>query len=402
MAKTTGFRSVGFQIRVHAGENALAMLAEEVDRQRAKRVMLVCGRSVAAKTDLLQRAKDVLGERFAGVFDGVLAGSPLPSVEKGTVMAAETGADLLVALGGGSAVVTTRAIIILLAEGGRAQDHATRYHPENPPVSPRLMQPKIPNIIVATTPTTATSRAGTAVIDPETGHRLELFDPKTRPAAVIWDEAALLSAPPQLCLSAASSCYSGVVGGLQTESIDPLTEGDLLQAHRLLAANMPLVNREPENGGVRLNLAVAAFLMNRSGDTRGAGGGGAMAVVSSLAHSLDTLYPDCGHGSAYSILTAPGIRFNRGHNAAGQARLARIMGVDAAGMDEDQAARAAADGVESTYRNVGLPLRLRDVGVPQDGIPRIAEDSMTDFGLHRNVRPVESQSELEGVLEEAW
>jgi len=402
LPRSTGFRSVGFPIRIHAGANALAMLAEEVDRQRAKRVLVVCGRSVAEKTDLVQRAKEVLGERFAGVFDGVLAGSPLPSVEKGTAMAADTGADLLVALGGGSAVVTTRAIIILLAEGGRAQDHATKYPPGQPPVSPRLMQPKIPNIIVATTPTTATSRAGTAVIDPETGHRLELFDPKTRPAAVIWDEAALLSAPPQLCLSAASSCYSGVVGGLQTESIDPLTEGDLLQAHRLLAANLPLVNLKPENGGVRLNLAVAAFLMNRSGDTRGAGGGGAMAVVSSLAHSLDTLYPDCDHGSAYSILTAPGIRFNRSHNTAGQARLAQIMGVDTPGMDDDQAARAAADGVESTYRGVGLPLRLQDVGVPRDGIRQIAEDSMTDFGLHRNVRPVTDQSQLEGILEEIW
>ena len=110
----------------------------------------------------------MLGERYAGVFDGVQAGSPLPAVEKGAAMAAETGADLLVALGGGSAVVTTRAIIILLAEGGNAQDHATKYPPGLPPVSPRLMKPKIPNIIVATTPTTATSRAGTAVIDPET------------------------------------------------------------------------------------------------------------------------------------------------------------------------------------------------------------------------------------------
>ena len=48
------------------------------------------------------------------------------------------------------------------------------------------MKSKIPNVVAATTPTTATNRAGAAVIDSETGHRLELFDPKTRPAAVIW------------------------------------------------------------------------------------------------------------------------------------------------------------------------------------------------------------------------
>ena len=401
-SKVTEFRSVAYPIRIHAGTNALARLAEEADRQRAQQVLVVCGQTVANKTDLVQRAQDTLGERFAGVYDGVQASSPLASVENGTAMAAQTGADMLVALGGGSSVVTTRAIIILLAEGGRAQDHATKYPLGQPPVSPRLMKPKIPNIVVATTPTTAVNRAGTAVIDPETGHRLELFDPKTRPVAVIWDEEALLSAPPRLCLSAAASCYSGVVGGLQTEKINPLTEGDLLQAHRLLAANLPLVNQEPENGAVRLNLAVAALLSNRASDTQPGVSVGAMAVVSSLAHSLDTRYPECDHGSAYSILTAPGIRFNRSHNTGGQARLARIMGIDTLGMDDDQAARAAADVVESTYREVGLPLRLRDVGVPKEEIQLIAKDSMTDFGLHRNIRPVSGPSELEGLLQEIW
>ena len=402
MAAMPEFHSVGYPIRIHAGTNALDSLAAEADRLRAKRTLVICGQTVGNKTDLVERVEKSLGERFAGVYDGVRTGSPLPSVEQGVEMAARSGADLLLALGGGSAVVTTRAIAILLAEGGRAQDHATMYPPGQPPVSPRLMKPKIPNIVVATTPTTATNRAGTAVIDPETGHRLELFDPKTRPAAVIWDEQALLTAPPSLCRSAAASCYSGVVGGLQTLGTNPLTEGDLLQAMRLLSENLPRINDDPDNGAVRLNLAVAAFLMNRSGDTRGGGSAGAMAVVSSLAHALDTRYSECDHGSAYSILTAPGIRFNRSHNADGQAKLARAMGIETRGMDDDQAARLAADEVEQTYRKVGLPWRLRDVGVPEEGVHQIAEDAMTDFGLHRNVRPVSDVAELEGLLQEAW
>ena len=265
---------MAYPLRIHAGTDALQKLAEEVDRQRAKRAFIVCGQSVARHTNLLDRTKEVLGERLAGVFDGAQAGSPLPSVENGVALAGEAGADLIVALGGGSAVVTTRAIIILLAEGGRAQDHATKYPPGQPPVSPRLMKPKIPNIVVLTTPTTAMTRAGTAVIDPETGHRIELFDPKTRPCAVIWDEDALLTAPPQLCLSAAASCYSGLVGGLQSLDVNPIAEGDLMQAMRLLTANMAMVQKQPGDGQVRLNLTAAAFLSNRAGDNSGGGGAG--------------------------------------------------------------------------------------------------------------------------------
>ena len=179
MPKSDSFRSVSVPLRIHAGPDTLEKIAEEVDRQRATRAFIVCGQSVAHHTNLLDRTTDALGDRLAGVFDGVQAGSPIPSVEKAAAMAAAANADVIVALGGGSAVVTTRAMIVLLGEGGQAQDHATKYPPGKPPVSPRLLKPKIPNIVVLTTPTTAMTRAGTAVIDPDTGHRVEFFDPKT-------------------------------------------------------------------------------------------------------------------------------------------------------------------------------------------------------------------------------
>ena len=102
------------------------------------------------------------------------------------------------------------------------------------------------------------------------------------------------------------------------------------------------------------------------------------------------------------MLTAPGIRFNRSYNTAGPARLAFLMGVDTDGMEQQQSAQAAANAVESMYREAGMPLRLKDVGVPQEGIQQIAEDSMPDFGLHRNVRPVERAQQLVELLEEIW
>lgn len=400
LAAATSFRHVSYPVRIHAGDNAIARLGEEMDRAGAKRALAVCGQTVARRTNLLDRVKEALGDRFVGVFDGTEAGSPLPSVEIGVAAAQDAGADIIVAVGGGSAVVTTRAIIILLAEGSAAHDHATKYPPGGPPVSPRLMKPKLPNLIVLTTPTTAANRAGTAVTDLETGHRLEMFDPKTRPSAVFWDTEALLTAPPRLCLSAAGSLYSGVIGGLQSTRLNPLTEGDLLQSLRLLQDNLPLVNAELDNGLARLNLCAASLMYNRASDS--GVGGGAIGVVSALAHSLDSRYKECDHGSAYSITTAPGMRFNREYNIAGQARLASILGVRRKGMDDRQAAEDAAQAVGQTYQSLGMPLRLRDVGVSEDGIKVIAEDSMTDFGLHRNIRPVREVDELVGLLREIW
>ena len=393
---TDPFRFVGYPVRVHAGENAISKLPEEVDRARSQRVLVVCGQSVATKTDLVGRVKESLGERFVGVFDGGQTGSPLTSVLAGVAKAREVEADGIVALGGGSAVVTARGITILLAEKGTAQELCTQYPEGKPPVSPRLMAPKIPNFVVLTTATTAVTRAGTALIDSESGHRLELFDPKTRPAAVIWDDQALLTASPWLCLNATASCFTGVAAALQRTGLNPLAESDLLEALRLLKENLPLVKSQPGDPSVRTNLCAAAFLYNRATDA--GAGGSALGVVTALAHSLDTRYPECGHGDAYSILTAPGMRYNAEANAAGQARFARAMGVVKQGMDDAQAAAAGADAISELFSGLDLPSRLNQVGVPEDGIKIIAQDAMSDFGLHRNVRRVENVAELEGIL----
>jgi alcohol dehydrogenase class IV len=400
MPSVNPFRHVAYPLRVHAGDDAIANLRQEVNRVRAKRPFIVCGQSVATRTNLLERIADALEVSLVGVFDGVQTGSPVPSVLKGVQMARDADADVIIAVGGGSAVVTARAIIIMLAEGGSPNDHATRYPAGKPPISPRLMAPKLPNILLLTTPTTAATRAGTAVIDAETGHRLEMFDPKTRPAAVIWDTEALLTAPTDLCISASGSLYSGVVSALQAPRLNPLAAADLTSALDLLRHNMPLASNDSQDGNARINLCVASFLYNRAWDTGASGS--ALGVVSALAHSLDTRYPDCSHGAAYSITTAPGMRFNRDYNVAGQVRVARALGLPGDESPEPRVADAAAHSVAEFFQQLGMPTRLRDVGVPRRGIATIAQDAMTDFGLHRNVRPVKNAAELEDLLQSAW
>jgi alcohol dehydrogenase class IV len=100
----TSFRHVSYPVRIYAGDNALACLAEEVDRTGAKRALVVCGQTVARCTNLLDRVKEALGARFASVFDGVEASSPLPSVELGIAAARAAEADIIIGVGGGSAV----------------------------------------------------------------------------------------------------------------------------------------------------------------------------------------------------------------------------------------------------------------------------------------------------------
>jgi alcohol dehydrogenase class IV len=398
MEPVTPFRYRSFPLSIHAGKGMLAELRAEVDRAKAKRAFVVCGRSIATKTNLLDRAKDNLGEKFAGFFDGVQASSPLSSVLEGTAAARAAEADLIVAIGGGSAMVTARAIIILLAEKGDIHDICTQYPPGQAPVSPRLMARKIPNVLVLTTPSTAMTRAGTAVMDTETRHRLELFDPKTRPAAMIWDDEALATGPTDLWISTAASAFSGILTGAAAPRSNPVSHGDFLQALRLSLESLPVLRTDPANADARMNLVVASFLSNRALDGMR---GRAFGIISSLGHVVDTLYENVTHGDAYALTTGWGLRFNLEHATAGLARLASGLGVGA-GLSEMDAASKVPDFVDDFYRRLELPVRLRDASIPRSDIKRIAHDAMGDFYLHQNARKVKDSAEIEQLLERMW
>ena len=152
-----------------------------------------------------------------------------------------------------------------------------------------------------------------------------------------------------------------------------------------------VVRQRQLHDGARLQLAIGI-------DGFDAGAGGALGVVTALAHSLYTRFSECGHGDAYAILTAPGMRFNAGQNAEAQARFAKAMGGESDGVENGDVAAHAADAIEDLFTQLGLPTRLSEVGVHQDGISQIAEDAMTDFGLHRNVRKIQNVDELTNIL----
>ncbi len=112
------FRAVSYPLRLHVGVDALNNLATEVRRHQAQRAFVVCGQTVAHKTNLLQRLQAQLGTSYAGVFDAMDKDSTWPAVQQGVEAARGAGADLLIAVGGGSVLVGTRVIAILLAEKG--------------------------------------------------------------------------------------------------------------------------------------------------------------------------------------------------------------------------------------------------------------------------------------------
>src|SRR5512145_2556584 len=90
------FRATGYPFRLYSGKDALERLPSEVERNRARRAFIVCGRTVSRKTPLVSRMRELLGARLAGVFDEIDKDTSRSSVTRATQAARSAQADLVI------------------------------------------------------------------------------------------------------------------------------------------------------------------------------------------------------------------------------------------------------------------------------------------------------------------
>jgi alcohol dehydrogenase class IV len=397
------FRLVGYPLRLYGGKGALENLPAELKRQHAARAFIVCGRTVSRKTALIQRMRTILGASCAGIFDEMEKESPLAAIVCARDAARAADADLLIGVGAGSVIQATRVVAILLAEKRPVEELITQYPEHGPAVSPKLLAPKIPIVNVLTAATSAQNRGGSAVKSETLDHRMEFFDPKTRPVALFWDADALLTAPATLARDTGAAVLWRAVMNLGTTRMNPLVEGDRLQAFRLARNAMARIG-DAQDAGPRIDLCAAAFLQNRDADE-----GGTMferhwagRVIYAFAAALFNLHSQVSQGAANCALTGTVMRRLGIRNLPEMARIAQALAVWDETQPLETAPLRAADALDALFRGIGMPTRVGELGVSQDSAGRIIEHALKSFNADPKREFVRERDLLKNVLLAAW
>jgi alcohol dehydrogenase class IV len=298
-----------------------------------------------------------------------------------------------------------RAVAIFLGESGDPFELMTQYPEGKPAFSPRLNAPKPPIINIVTTPTSAMNRAGTGLKNDDLDHRMEYYDPKTRPVALFWDAEALLTAPVDLLRSTGTTTFTGTLRSLAARSFNPLLEGDRIHAFRLAQRALPLALAEPNNAAPRIDLCAAAFLANRAADDdtgrrteRDPVGSASYA----LATALHIRYHHVGQGEATAAVLPGTMRYVDNGDPEAALRLAEALGVRRDEMSAGEANAASADALAGFYRSIGMPAQVRDRGIPREDLPLLARDTLKNFNANPNQRPGDQVERMLALLEAAW
>lgn len=359
-------------------------LPEEAERAGAKRLYLIVGGTLSRETDVVDRLKQRLQGRLVGVCNRMAAHSPLDHVVEAAREARAAKADLIVTVGGGSVTDGGKLVVLCLANGVADMEALRRY---NRLGDLKSAAPAIRQIAVPTTLSGGEFNVTAGGTDPVRHVKQTYSHPLMVPRAVILDPALTRHTPEWLWLSTGIRAVDHAVEDICSIAPHPYVDGTAAHALGLLDAGLRRSKRDPADLGARLDCLTGTWLSmigSMAGVVRGASHG--------IGHMLGGT-ADVPHGYTSCIMLPHVLRYNKPVNAAQQRKVSAAFG-----RPGDDAADAVADLVAS----LGLPQRLRDVGVRREQFREIAEKAMHDRYIPANPRKVSGPDDIVEILEMAW
>ncbi|AOB33279.1 iron-containing alcohol dehydrogenase [Bordetella sp. H567] len=297
------------------------------------------------------------------------------------------GADCLVAVGGGSVADSAKALALLLAEGGRLADHVTVFRPPATIEIPRRTRPKLPIIAVPTTASGAEATCSFGVRDVDRDKRM-FWNRQVSAAAILIDPLMSQDVPLHTMRYTAMNGIAHCLEGLYSKGRSIVSDGMAVQAVALF--RQALAQPVPEEAAQRRLILAAAHLS-----------GMVLAMARScLHHAICHVIGarlDLPHGLVNTVILPHALRFNEPVAAPLLAPALEEVNRWSTRRQDSLSAWVA-----GTAAELGLPQRLRDIGVPEDVLPDIAAHVMTERGLALNPRPVAAASEVLAILRQAF
>ena len=384
--------------RIVFGNGKVDFLKEEVRKLGGKRVLVLSGKTVAEKTDSVRRVNDALGDMAAGVYSNLPQRAPLSSAVEAANLAVAQGVDTLVGVGGSTISDASRMIAVLMAEGITTEAQLRQLgEDQGMMLSPNLEGKPLP--LQVSIPTTLSAgefnMGGGNVLDDQAGHKIRVRSPRLYADLIMLDAVMTEGTPDWLWLSTGVKALDHCIERLYTTGNQPAIDAPILAAAEMIFTHLPKSRESDNDPEARLQCLVAAWMSMM----------GAPNFATGLSHAIGHIigvHYSVGHGYTSCVTQPYVMEFNRPVSAAKQALLARSAGLDTRGLSDEAAAEAAARAVDDFVLRLGMPHRLRELEIPEEDLPKIAELVLTDGGCRNNPVPITSSEQVMEVLRAAF
>lgn len=379
------FRTAG---EVVFGNGSLSLLPEKAKMLGASRILLVTDKGMRA-TGVPDHAVDAL--RAAGLsvelYDDVAGEPSLETVEacRETVRAA--GFDLVVGLGGGSAMDVGKASACLSAnEGPAGQFFGVDLIPNA----------GLPVIAIPTTAGTASEVTANAIFaDLSINVKKGIVSRHLLPKVALVDPELTYSCPPGITAASGMDALVHAIESYVSRNATPLTQTNALKSMQLINGSLRRAVENGQDAEAREAMAWGSLIAGFSFNNAGVGG------VHALAYPLGGTY-HVSHGVSNALLLAPVMEFCAPAKPELFADIACALGVEECDQGMARLADQAVEAMQKLADDVGIPKRMRDVGVPEEAIdPMAVAAAQIDRLLVNSARPM-TVDDIRDIYRKAW
>ncbi len=357
-----------------------ARLAARAVARLGPRVLFVTDAGVmrlglaAAALEGLSAAAEVV------VFDGVEADPSRATLE--AAVAAGVGATGVIGFGGGSPMDVAKLAALLLGSG---EDLDGAWGVGN------ARGPRLPLALVPTTAGTGSEATPVAIITVGADEKRGVSSPHLLPDLALLDPDLTLGLPPAITAATGIDAMVHAVEAFASRApnANPVSRTLAVAALDLLGANLERAVADGSDRAARGAMLLGANLAGQ------AFANSPVAAVHALAYPIGGRY-HVPHGLSNALVLPHVLRFNAPAAAAEYAALAPHA-FPGPGEVPD-----LAEGFAALAARIGLPPRLRDVGVPEVDLPGCAADAMKQTRLLvNNPRPV-TEADALAIYRAAW
>lgn len=364
-----GFSYVSYAQEVIFAPGALARLRETVERFGWQRLMLCTGHSMRAG-GWVEKIELALGEKLIALFDRVQPHVQNVQVNEALALAKETNTEAVIGLGGGSPIGMAKAIGFQL---------------------------HLPIIAVPTTyaGSEMTAVYGITHTDENPPRKVTVNDPKITPRLVVYDPELTLDLPPALTASTGINALAHCIEALYSKTRNPLSTAAAIEGVRHIHNALFRCFQEGSNLEARTEMLLGSHLAGFSLASV------SMGLHHGVCHVLGGT-ANVPHGIANAIILPHAIRFNADAAAAQLIPAAQAMGVSFDGISPQGIIKVMGQRIFELIGRMHLPQRLREAGVAESDLPRLAELAFANRTVQNNPKPIASVEQLERLLRNAW
>jgi len=378
----TVVRQYNFPTTIRFGAGVIRELPDHLASVGLSRPLLVTDPMVAKLDFFADIRRQLEARNFSVEVFSEIHKNPVKSdVLKGGDAFAATNRDSIIGIGGGAAMDVARAIVL------RVHHRRDLFDYDDLIGGDIYVTGDVPYFVtVPTTSGTGSEVGRSAIISEDDTHRKRiLFSPKLLAKIVYADPLLTMELPPFVTAATGMDALTHNLEAFLAKMYHPMCEGIALEGVELINGSIAQAVLKPDLES-RSRMMIAS-LMGAVAFQKGLG------VVHSLAHPMSSLL-DTHHGLANAVNLPYGMRFNIGGSEGKFGRIAQVMGLSR------HDGEAVVERLFAFNREVGLPVRLRDIGVREEHIDTLADLAIADFAHPNNPKPV-SREDFKKLYTEA-